>query len=137
MAKTVRNYTQVEETQPKKAFTKNGRHYETAGTVYPTFLKPDDLDGTKEFELTNEDYFSENLTDDGGNVKHFYELTDTETGEVYLIEQFGHLKYLINEIPEQKRKMPLYLLITYKGKQPMKKNPKLSSHLFVVKWANP
>lgn len=126
----------TENTSNGNRVTRNGRKFQSAGVRFPSFLKPEDFNGETEYQLISEEYRSDKLTDDNGNVKTFYELSDTQTGEMFIVEQFGHLKYLIDQIPSNFRNMPLYLIIRYKGKQPMKSNPKVSSHLFEVDWAN-
>lgn len=136
MAKTFKTAGAKPTTDNGNSVKRNGRSYTSAGVRFPSFLKPEDFDGQTEFQLINENYSSENLTDDNGNIKEFYELANLESGEMFIVEKFGHLKYSIEQIPQENRKMPLYLIIRYKGKQPLRSNPKLSSHLFQVDWAN-
>jgi hypothetical protein len=138
-AKTGKNYKPTQEpneTSTGNRIKRNGKNYQSAGTRFPSFLNVQDFDGKREFQLIDESYHSEKLTDEQGNEKEFYQFADTETGELFICEKFGHLKYQINLIPEQFRKMPLYLLIRWKGKTAMKNNPKTSVHTFEVDWAN-
>jgi hypothetical protein len=136
MAKQFKTAGAKPTTENGNRVTRNGRKFQSAGLRFPSFLKPEDFNGQTEYQLISENYQSENLKDDNENVKTFYELSDTQTGEMFIVEQFGHLKYLIEQIPVNFRNMPLYLIIRYKGKQPLKSNPKVSSHLFEVDWAN-
>ena len=135
--KTQKNFQKVEEAMNLNSFehVHNGKKFITVGSELPKFLKPEDFKN-QELQLISENYQSEYLRDEDGNLKTFYEFVSVETGEFFISEQFGHLKHLINQIPEVNRKMPLFLLINYKGKFPMKNNPKVQAHNFSVKWAN-